>query len=122
LTAPETLILALRLGVELVPFGAGLRAVGARDAISELAPHIAARKPELLRLLIEPRNDPNPPTARPSTPTRQTFGESVATWQPLAKAYHRHHFACPTCISAGKGYGLRCGTGASLWRAYSEAG
>lgn len=41
--------------------------------------------------------------------------------QPMARAYHRRHrFACPTCISAGKGYGLRCGVGASLWVGYSE--
>jgi hypothetical protein len=119
LTAPQTLSLARRLNVALVPFGAGLRAVGTRDAITELAPHITACKPELLHLLTEPRLDP--PTPKPHTPTRQTFGESVETWQLLARAYQLHHFTCPTCIASGKGYGLRCSAGASLWRAYSEA-
>lgn len=36
----------------------------------------------------------------------------------MADAYHAHHFTCPVCIAAGKGYGLHCGVGASLWRAY----
>jgi hypothetical protein len=39
------LILARRLGVEPVPFGDALRAIGARNAITELAPHIAACSP-----------------------------------------------------------------------------
>ena len=44
-------------------------------------------------------------------------------WHALDAAYLAHHFNCPTCIAAGRGsrYGLRCGTGAALWRAYSEA-
>jgi hypothetical protein len=67
-------------------------------------------------------NDPSPPTATPDPPTKLAYQEWVETWQPLATAYHLHHFACPTCISAGKGYGLRCGVGASLWVAYSGAG
>ena len=44
-------------------------------------------------------------------------------WKELAAAYHAHHFNCPTCIAAGRGsrYGLRCGVGAALWQAYSDA-
>jgi len=41
-------------------------------------------------------------------------------WNELADAYNRHHFKCAVCIAAGKGYGLRCGVGAALWRAYAE--
>ena len=43
-------------------------------------------------------------------------------WKELAAAYHAHHFHCPTCIAAGRGsqYGLRCGVGVTLWRAYSD--
>lgn len=43
-------------------------------------------------------------------------------WHELAAAYHAHHFNCRFCIAAGRGaqYGLRCGVGAALWRAYSE--
>jgi hypothetical protein len=45
-----------------------------------------------------------------------------ADWHTLDAAYLAHHFNCPTCIAAGRGsrYGLRCGTGAALWRAYAE--
>ena len=45
-----------------------------------------------------------------------------ADWRELAAAYHAHHFACQTCIAAGRGsqYGLRCGTGAALWTSYQS--
>lgn len=66
----------------------------------------------------EASNDPEPPTARPAPAPRQTYQEWVRTWQSLADAYHAHHFGCPACIAAGKGYGLRCGAGAALWSAY----
>ena len=41
-------------------------------------------------------------------------------WYALDAAYLAHHFNCPTCIAAGRGsrYGLRCGVGSALWRAY----
>lgn len=65
-------------------------------------------------------NDPKLPTDQPDQPAKQTYQEWAQSWRPLAEAYHAHHFACPTCISAGKGFGLRCGVGASLWTAYAE--
>ena len=39
------------------------------------------------------------------------------TEQQAAKAYHAHHFHCPTCIAAGRGkqYGRRCAVGLALW-------
>lgn len=44
-------------------------------------------------------------------------------WRMLDKAYLLHHMACAVCQAAGRGahYGPRCGTGASLWSAYSAA-
>jgi hypothetical protein len=42
------------------------------------------------------------------------------SWRPLAGAYHVHHVICGTCIAAGKGYGLRCGVGSSLWTRYQD--
>lgn len=42
-------------------------------------------------------------------------------WRVLAYAYHAHHFNCPLCIAAGKGHGLRCGTGAALHSTYETA-
>ena len=58
-----------------------------------------------------------PPGAAPEHP-------AAVAWQALDKAYQAHHFKCPICIAAGRGirYGLRCGVGAALWTAYSEAG
>jgi len=46
---------------------------------------------------------------------------ATAPWRALAVAYHSHHFACPICIAAGGGIGLRCAAGAALWSAYCEA-
>ena len=33
--------------------------------------------------------------------------------------YHVHHFNCPVCMAAGKGYGNRCQEGLGLWFRYS---
>jgi hypothetical protein len=71
--------------------------------------------------LGEASNDPDPQPAKPTPAPRQTYQQWVQTWQPLADAYHLHHFACATCIASGKGYGLRCGVGASLWASYCDA-
>lgn len=38
-----------------------------------------------------------------------------------ATAYHDHHFACPTCIAAGKGAGTRCADGTALHQTYVGA-
>jgi len=48
--------------------------------------------------------------------------EKTTDWHALDAAYLAHHFNCPACIAAGRGsrYGLRCGTGAALWRAYLD--
>lgn len=47
--------------------------------------------------------------------------EPAVDWRPLAQEYRAHHFRCPTCIAAGITGGLRCGTGAALWSAYTSA-
>ena len=43
-------------------------------------------------------------------------------WLELDRAYQHHHWSCPVCIAAGRGagYGLRCGVGAALYRAYDD--
>ena len=45
-----------------------------------------------------------------------------ADWHTLNAAYLAHHFNCPTCIAAGRDSrcGVRCGTGAALWRVYAQ--
>lgn len=42
-----------------------------------------------------------------------TDGEKSA-----AQSYHKHHFHCPQCVSAGLHYGRRCAVGLALWLAY----
>lgn len=76
----------------------------------ELRGLIRQHKAELLSWFTsEPTNDPEP------------FVDP-AEWCELAAAYHAHHFSCQICIAAGRDIrsGLRCGTGAALWRGYSE--
>ena len=117
LTAPQTLNMARDLGVELVLNGCDLSAVGGRNAITELAPHIRACKPELVRLLsVQAANDC---TAAPAAVPEP----EPTDWLILDRAYQSHHFGCPTCIAAGRGvrYGQRCGVGAALWVAYETA-
>lgn len=93
---------ALDAGVELRFVDGQLRVTGKRAAITAWAPTLRENRARLIEAL-------QPPPA-PAT-----------DWRPLAQAYHRHHFTCPTCCAAGKGYGLRCGTGTTLWAAYSAA-
>ena len=85
-----------------------------------------------------PAPPPPPPSPAPvQAPTdAQASGPRVMTmpgaqnnegeahdWYALDKAYQLHHATCPVCQAAGRGtrYGLRCGTGAALWSAYSAA-
>ena len=86
--------------------------------------------------VTEPAPTPPPPSPAPvQAPTdAQASGPRVMTmpgaqnnageapdWYALDKAYQLHHAHCPVCQAAGRGarYGLRCGTGAALWRDYS---
>ena len=64
------------------------------------------------------------PSQHPANTAPAPEHPAAVAWQALDKAYQAHHFKCAICIAAGRGvrYGLRCGTGAALWTAYSEAG
>lgn len=78
---------------------------------------IKAHREDLVRWLG--RSASNDPTARAVTGIPISPPAPASTdWETLDKAYQAHHVGCPTCIAAGKGYGLRCGVGASLWAAY----
>ena len=68
----------------------------------------------------------------PVTPVTSRFSDTRAAnemeppadpnaWRELARAYHAHHFGCPTCVAGGQGRGLRCGVGASLWGSYQHS-
>ena len=103
-------------GVALRLVGGKVKASGPREAVERLLvplrEHRAALADALQAEAVE---------ALPCTPA-YAVPES-ADWHTLDAAYLAHHFNCPTCIAAGRGsrHGLRCGTGAALWRAYSEA-
>ena len=94
---------AMDAGVALKFVDGKLKAVGHVDAVAAWAPRLRQHKAELIEALQAP--------------------EPVTDWRELDRAYQLHHINCPTCIAAGRGarYGLRCGTGAALWSAYSEA-
>jgi hypothetical protein len=38
----------------------------------------------------------------------------------LSTSYYAHHFICPYCIAAGKGYGEQCSEGHKLWIEYQK--
>lgn len=61
--------------------------------------------------------------SQPSRPTMPGVVDLLTSehWRSVRDAYHDHHHNCPVCIAAGKGYGLRCGAGTSLWAAYQSA-
>lgn len=80
----------------------------------ELREFVRAHRAELIESLqTEQAASPTPPPPAPAL--------THAEWATLDKAYQTHHQTCPVCIAAGKGYGLRCGTGAALWANYDQA-
>ena len=108
--------------------------IGRVPLVTPVTPHLSdTRKNMRVGQLGEAVNDPvghdlqSPPewvqdqAPAPDKPVKQTFVQQADTWRHLDRAYQAHHFNCPVCIASGLGYGLRCGTGAALWTAYSDA-
>ena len=78
------------------------------------------RKPApTLKLRMDSQQPPDTPNScnggSKASQSRTLY--TAGDWRPLAQAYHAHHFGCPVCVAAG----LRCGAGAALWVAYSDA-
>jgi hypothetical protein len=94
---------AMDAGVALKFVDGKLKAVGHVDAVAAWAPRLREHKAELIAALQMP--------------------EPAIDWRELDRAYLAHHVGCKTCQAAGRGrtYSLRCGTGASLWVAYTAA-
>lgn len=103
-------------GVALRLVGGKVKACGPREAVARLLAPLREHRAALADALqAEPVE---------SLPSKPADAAPVPTgWHALDAAYLAHHLNCPTCIAAGRGsrYGFRCGTGAALWRAYSEA-
>ena len=93
---------ALDAGIELQFVGGQLKVTGKRKAVECWASKLRENKAALIEALQPPEPE-------------------AVDWRELDRAYQLHHFACATCIAAGRGYGLRCGTGSVLWAAYSAA-
>jgi hypothetical protein len=90
-----------------------LRVTPASKITPELRGLLTTYRDDLVRwLTTEASNDNAKPPPEP-----------VSTdWRALHREYERHARSCVTCVSAGRGYGLRCGTGAATWLAYQGAG
>ena len=80
------------LSVSLAPSGGLVVSPGSR-LTPDLRELVKGNKAALLDWL-HAANDPLPEP--PTDPN---------AWRELAAAYHLHHFACPTCITAGRGAG-----------------
>ena len=95
---------ALDAGIELQFVDGQLKVTGKRKAVECWASKLRENKAALIEAL------------QPCEP-------AAIDWRELDRAYQLHHVNCATCIAAGLGarYGLRCGAGAALWSAYSEA-
>jgi hypothetical protein len=102
-------------GVALLLVDGKVKARGPREAVARLLAPLREHRLELADALQAETMGPLPskPAGEATEPTN---------WHTLDAAYLKHHFACPTCIAAGRGdrYGFRCGVGAALWRAYCE--
>ena len=100
---------------------------------SELIEALTAEASNDHRLTEAPAPNPEPPLVRPPPATPPPAADpDRATWPPpatppapakrtyalpdreLDRASQRHHFTCPHCIAAGKGYGLRCTVGMTM--------
>jgi hypothetical protein len=90
---------ALDCGVQLRLVDGRIKVSGKRAALDAWAPRLRPHRAQLIEALQPP---------------------GAVDWRPLAAAYHRHHFTCPTCIASGKGAGLRCGLGSVLWASYQH--
>ena len=103
-------------GVALRLVGGKVKASGPREAVARLLVPLREHRAALADAL-----QAEPLATLPSVPA--DAAPELADWHMLDAAYLAHHFNCPTCIAAGRGdrYGLRCGTGATLWRAHVQA-
>ena len=100
-------------GVALRLVGGKVKACGPREAVARLLVSLREHRAELADALQAVPLEPFPSNLADAAP-------EAADWHALDAAYLAHHFNCPTCIASGRGsrYGLRCGAGAALWRAY----
>lgn len=102
-------------GVALRLVGGKVKASGPREALARLLVPLREHRVALANALQAKQMEKITSAPADAVP-------EPTDWHVLDAAYLAHHFDCPMCIAAGRGsrYGLRCGTGAALWRAYSD--
>ena len=100
------------LNLSLAPAG-GLAVAPSSHLTADLRDLIRGSKALLIDWLTAANDAANPAPDPPDNPL---------DWHELDAAYLAHHVNCKTCIEAGRDsrYGLRCGTGTALWRAYTQ--
>ena len=128
-TAAELLQQARAAGLELLLRGEQIIVRGPTKLRARWAPLLREHRDELLRLLAqwsqaddEPRHAEGSsaapePAAEAGDPGAPCCGNA---WRKADAAYQSHLWGCPTCSSAGRGYGSRCPEGARLWAAYTN--
>lgn len=104
---------AQKSGIELRLVDGKVKAIGPREAVARLFEPLRKHRAALTHAL----------QVEPLAELSVYASADPVNWHALDAAYLAHHLNCPTCIAAGRGsrYGLRCGAGAALWRAYTTA-
>ncbi len=105
-------------GIELHLIDGELRFRGDSLAVASFLPTLRAHKPEIMAALAAQSNTPPAPaTATPAKPAKHVDQHDRIAAE---RAYHDHHFQCPTCIAAGQGRDTReaCKYGLKLWKNY----
>ncbi|MCW2313605.1 hypothetical protein [Rhodoferax antarcticus] len=115
LSATKLIREAQASGIELRLVDGKVKAFGPRDAVARLLVPLREQRAALAEALQSEPLKPSPSIFANTTP-------EPTDWHVLDAACMAHHFNCPTCIAADccARYGLRCGTGAALWRAYLD--
>ena len=130
MTAAQLLKTARADGVQFVIKEARLHIKAAPQISAKWVPILRPHKADLQRLVAQEQgqniaqNGPFPTGAHTANASPNAMAGAwenpnhATDWQALRDAYYSHHQHCPACICAGRGYGLRCGAGSSLWAAY----
>lgn len=128
MSAADLLDQASQAGLTLRLVDGRVRLKGPQELVSRWAPVLRPHRVELAAYLadaIEWQEERAGILEHEAGHNRNDAEQQAARmhrrWVTLDRVYQEHHWTCRTCIAASQGRGLRCGVGASLWRAYSAA-
>jgi DNA-binding transcriptional MerR regulator len=103
MSARQLIRRARDIGVELSLIAGVVKVRGNRQVVELMLASLREHRLELITAL-----------------QRQLISADQVDWLALDSAYWLHHRGCLACEAADQGYGLRCGTGSTLWRAPSD--